>query len=62
MDIIREYAKRRELGIVKEYSDEGKTRRDISFGFEGHWPKCEPQVERTRQADQGWRSQAIGCR
>src|SRR5580693_3477962 len=25
MDVIREYAKRRELGIVKEYSDEGKS-------------------------------------
>ena len=25
MDVIREYAKRRDLGIVKEYSDEGKS-------------------------------------
>jgi hypothetical protein len=25
MDVIREYAKRRELGIVKECSDEGKS-------------------------------------
>ena len=25
MDVIREYAKRRELEIVKDYSDEGKS-------------------------------------